>query len=47
LQAANTYRADQSHLIVAREGESTAKVPLPSEIPVLPGDNLQVPERFF
>lgn len=42
-----TYRADQSHVVVTREGEQPARIPLPSHVPVLPGDNLQVPERFF
>ncbi len=42
-----TYRADQSYLIITREGDQAARIPLPSDIPVLPGDNLQIPERFF
>lgn len=42
-----TYRADQSFLLVAREGEPLTRIPLPSDVPVLPGDNLQIPERFF
>jgi polysaccharide biosynthesis/export protein len=42
-----TYRADQSYVIVTREGEQAARIPLPSDVPVLPGDNLQIPERFF
>ncbi len=42
-----TYRADQSFVLVAREGEKITRIPLPSDVPVLPGDNLQIPERFF
>lgn len=42
-----TYRANQNHLIVVREGEGEVKVPLPNDLPVLPGDNIKVPERFF
>lgn len=42
-----TYRADQSYILITREGEKITRIPLPSDVPVLPGDNLQVPERFF
>ena len=42
-----TYRADQSFVLITREGEKITRIPLPSDVPVLPGDNLQVPERFF
>lgn len=42
-----TYRADQSNVVVTREGQQAVRLPLPSEVPVLPGDNLQIPERFF
>ena len=42
-----TYRADQSYLNIAREGEPDALVQLPTDIPVLPGDNIKIPERFF
>jgi protein involved in polysaccharide export with SLBB domain len=43
-----TYRAQQSWLLLIREGQSApARVPLPSDLDVLPGDNIQVPERFF
>lgn len=42
-----TYRADQSNVVVTREGDHAVRIPLPSDIPVLPGDNLQIPERFF
>ena len=42
-----TYRADQSYLYIGREGEPDAAVKMPAEIPVLPGDNIRIPERFF
>lgn len=42
-----TYRADQSYLYIGREGEPDAAVQMPTDIPVLPGDNIRVPERFF
>jgi polysaccharide export outer membrane protein len=42
-----TYRADQSSAVIAREGEPEVRVPMPSEVPVLPGDNIRILERFF
>lgn len=43
-----TYRAVTSYVLLRRQGESDAReVPLDGSIPVLPGDNIQVPERFF
>lgn len=43
-----TYRANQTYLLIIREGQSTeAKVRLPSDLDVLPGDNIRVPERLF
>ena len=42
-----TYRADQSQALVVHEGEGEMRLALPSEIPVLPGDNIMIPERFF
>lgn len=42
-----TYRADQSFLYIAREGEQDAAVEMPADVPVLPGDNIRIPERFF
>lgn len=42
-----TYRADQSFAYVVREGEQEVRLPLPSDTPVLPGDNIRIPERFF
>jgi polysaccharide export outer membrane protein len=42
-----TYRAQQSHLFLVREGGVEERVQLPSMHPVLPGDNIRIPERFF
>jgi polysaccharide export outer membrane protein len=42
-----TYRADQSYLYIGREGEPDAAVQTPADVPVLPGDNIRIPERFF
>lgn len=43
-----TYRADHSHVLLVREGQSQeVAVRLPSDAEVLPGDNIRVPERFF
>ncbi len=42
-----TYRADQTYLYIGREGEPDTAVKMPADIPVLPGDNIRIPERFF
>ena len=42
-----TYRADQSYLYIGREGEPDVAVALPATVPVLPGDNIRIPERYF
>ena len=42
-----TYRANQDHLFLVREGEQEMRLALPSDLPVLPGDNIRIPERFF
>lgn len=42
-----TYRADQSYLYIGREGEPDVAVQMPTDVPVLPGDNIRIPERFF
>lgn len=43
-----TYRANQGYVLIIREGQSAeAKVRLPSDLDVLPGDNIRVPERLF
>ena len=43
-----SYRANESYFYLMREGYSKrAKVPLPTNMAVLPGDNIRIPERFF
>lgn len=42
-----TYRANQRYVIISREGANEVRLSLPSSTPVLPGDNIRVPERFF
>jgi polysaccharide biosynthesis/export protein len=42
-----TYRADQSLMLIQREGDGVVRIQMPTDVPVLPGDNLQIPERFF
>jgi polysaccharide export outer membrane protein len=42
-----TYRANQSYLYIGREGEPDVAVQMPADVPVLPGDNIRIPERFF
>jgi polysaccharide biosynthesis/export protein len=43
-----TYRADESFVVLNRVGRPGAvRVVLPSNLNVLPGDNIRVPERFF
>ena len=42
-----TYRANQAKVIIAREGLGETTLPLPSNVTVLPGDNIRIPERFF
>jgi polysaccharide export outer membrane protein len=42
-----TYRADQSYLYIGRDGEADAAIKMPADVPVLPGDNIRIPERFF
>jgi protein involved in polysaccharide export with SLBB domain len=42
-----TYRADQSYLYIGRDGEPDAAITMPTDVPVLPGDNIRIPERFF
>ena len=42
-----TYRADQSYLYIGREGEADAAIKMPADVPVIPGDNIRIPERFF
>lgn len=43
-----TYRANQSFVVLSRVGAAPeARVPLSSDMIVMPGDNIRVPERFF
>jgi protein involved in polysaccharide export with SLBB domain len=43
-----TYRAVTSSIILRRQGDATGQaIPMDGTIPVLPGDNLNVEERFF
>lgn len=43
-----TYRAHTGYVLIVREGQvREARVDLPSDIDVLPGDNIRVPERLF
>lgn len=43
-----TYRANQNHVLLVREGqEQEIRIALPSDVLIMPGDNIRVPERFF
>lgn len=43
-----SYRAHHGYVLIIREGRPLeARVNLPSDVEVLPGDNIRVPERFF
>lgn len=43
-----TYRATQSYVLIVRDGKpGEFKVPLDTNIEILPGDNIRVTERFF
>ena len=42
-----TYRANQDYLYIGREGEPEVAIQTPTEITILPGDNIRIPERFF
>ena len=42
-----TYRAQSSYLYLVREGGEEQRLQLPTTLPVLPGDNIRIPERFF
>ena len=44
----NTYRASKSQVLIQRAGEQGLReYPLSPTIPVLPGDLIRVPERYF
>jgi protein involved in polysaccharide export with SLBB domain len=42
-----TYRADKAFVILQREGYPEYRIKMSSNMPVLPGDNIRIPERFF
>lgn len=42
-----TYRANESYVVIVREGEGEGQVRTSGNVAVLPGDNIRVPERFF
>lgn len=43
-----TYRANQGYLLLSRTGTALdTRVRMPTEMLVMPGDNIRVPERFF
>jgi protein involved in polysaccharide export with SLBB domain len=42
-----TYRANQGYLYIGREGEPDVAIRTPTDVPILPGDNIRIPERFF
>jgi polysaccharide export outer membrane protein len=43
-----TYRADEAKAGVTRAGSSIERMyPLDRRVPVFPGDNIRIPERFF
>ena len=42
-----TYRANKSVVFLERDGHPPYRITMPTDMPVLPGDNIRVPERFF
>jgi len=43
-----SYRADKSYALLIREGtKAEIRVLLPTDMIVMPGDNIRIPERFF
>lgn len=43
-----TYRANQGYVVLARDGtRQETRVRMPTEMFVMPGDNIRVPERYF
>lgn len=42
-----TYRANQNYVFVAREGQPEVKLGTRANVPIMPGDNIRIPERFF
>ncbi|MGF1650857.1 MAG: polysaccharide biosynthesis/export family protein [Hyphomicrobiaceae bacterium] len=43
-----SYRADERYVLLTRSGSrEPVRVSMPSAAPLLPGDNIRIPERFF
>ena len=42
-----TYRADQDDIMISRGGSSGPEIEAAPDTEVLPGDIIEVPERFF
>lgn len=43
-----TYRADEDEVVLIRAGSAEEQIlPMNVRIPVYPGDNIRIPERFF
>lgn len=43
-----TYRADEAYVLLSRaDRRETYRVMLPSNLRILPGDNIRIPERLF
>ncbi|HRD76949.1 MAG TPA: polysaccharide biosynthesis/export family protein [Hyphomicrobiaceae bacterium] len=43
-----SYRANQTFVLVSRSGGAEEfRIDLPSDLAVMPGDNIRIPERFF
>lgn len=43
-----TYRANQGYVVLSRAGTAMdARVRMPTDIIVMPGDNIRIPERYF
>lgn len=42
-----TYRANKNYVYLERDGHPAYRLTLPTDMPVLPGDNIRIPERFF
>jgi polysaccharide export outer membrane protein len=43
-----TYRANESKVVIRRSGSNVEEtLPLNAPVPVFPGDNIRIPERYF
>ncbi len=42
-----TYRANQNYVLVVRDGQPEVKLSTSAKVPIMPGDNIRIPERFF